>query len=370
LREPDVNFAGFAACQSSRADYIRAMLCRISFLLAGLLSAPMLHAQVKVEVLLRQERKQEQKQYLVKEPLEIGVRVVNHSGQKLNLTKGDWLSISVMDENDFAVKQIGAMPVAEDVSIESSYMATQWLDIGQTFDFKENARYSIRARVDVFDWSRDFYTDAKYFEMIRGASLWEQKFGVPVKTPGELPEIRNYILQQALYLAEPQLYLRITDDSGKTVHAVERLAPMIQVSRPEAQVDTLSRLHVFTQISMKDFVHIIIDPDGTIQQRDTYMIEGYRPTLKVSPSGGVYVAGGIRQLRRTDIPTPSVFLATAATATLQDQQINPETGLPEPPAVEPAPTAPPSDPFKQAHEELEKMSINGNKPDSETISEQ
>gem|GEM_PF-467207 len=338
------------------------MLCRISLLLAGLLIAPMLHAQVKVEVLLKQ------KQFLVKESLEIGVRVVNHSGQTLNLTKGDWLSISVMDDNNFAVKQIGSMPVAEDVSIESSYMATQWLDIGQTFDFKENARYSIRARVDLFDWSRDFYADAKHFEMIRGASLWEQKFGVPVKAPGELPEIRNYILQQALYLEEPQLYLRITDDSGKTVHAVERLAPIIQVSRPEAQVDTLSRLHVFTQISMKDFAHIIIDPDGTIQQRDTYMIEGYRPTLKVSPSGGVYVAGGIRQLRRTDIPTPPIFLAAATASTnmsLETQQINPETGLPEP-----APTAPPSDPFKQAHEELEKMSINGNEPDSETISEQ
>ncbi len=338
------NFAGFASCQSSRADYIRRMLFRISALLAAVLFASTLHAQVKVEVLLRQN------QFLVKETLEVGVRVVNHSGQPLKLTKGDWLTLSVIDENDFAVKQITAMPVAEDITVESSYMVTQWLDIGQSFEFKENARYSVRARVDVFDWKRDFYSEPRKFEMIRGASLWEQKFGVPPKAPGMEPEFRTYILQQALYLTEPQLYLRITDESGKNVYSVERLAPFIQVSRPEAQVDTLSRLHVFTQISMRDFVHIVIDPDGKIQQRDTYVIEGYRPTLKVSPSGGVYVAGGTRQLRRTDIPTPRIFLASAA-----EQQIEAESGVAKP-------DAPQIDPIEKAQLELEKQTVKGNQP--------
>lgn len=332
--------------------------------------SPVLNAQVKLELLLDQD------QFLVKESVEIGVRVVNHSGQTLNLKKGDWLSVSVVDSDDFAVRQIGAMPIPEDVSIESSYMATQWLDIGETFDFRENSRYTVRARLDVKDWKRDYYSKAKNFEMIRGASLWEQKIGVPTEQAGGVPEFRTYVLQQALYLKKPQLYVRITDESGNNVYAVQRIAPMIQVSRPEAQVDTLSRLHVFTQVSMKDFVHVVIDPKGDIQQRHTYQIGGYRPSLKVSPSGGVFVAGGVRKLRRTDIPTPAMYLASAEDLKIDaevDAQIEQKESavadqVPETP--EPVPTTPEVDPIEKALSELEKRTVEESAPKIEKAPEE
>ena len=57
------------------------MFCRIGLLLAAVMFSPVLNAQVKLELLLGQD------QFLVKESVEIGVRVVNHSGQTLNLKK-------------------------------------------------------------------------------------------------------------------------------------------------------------------------------------------------------------------------------------------------------------------------------------------
>lgn len=336
------------------------MRIRFFFLLAAVGFAPALHAQVKLELLLKQD------QYLAKESLEIGVRVVNHSGQDLNLTGGDWLDFVVMDADKFLVKEIGPMPVPDDVSIKSSYMGTQWLDIGHTFDFEENAYYTVQAHLKVKEWGREYFSEQKDFEIIRGASIWRQKFGVPPAKPGDPPEFRTYVLQQAIYLEKPQLYLRVTDEAGQRVLAVERIAPLIQVSKPEAQIDTLSRLHVFTQVSMKDFSHIIVDPDGVVKQRHTYIAQGLRPTLKVSPSGGVYVAGGVRQLRESDIPTPERYLAKAPEQIVVPEE--PEPPEPKVPTVaEPfktpqaeTPVEPELDPIEKAQRELEKRTVEEN----------
>jgi hypothetical protein len=252
-------------------------------------------AQVKVELLL------EQKQYLLKESLMVGVRVVNHAGQTLNLAGTNWLSLTVEDREKFVVNRIEDVPSPQPLSLESTYRATQWVEIGRAFEFKENSNYTLRARVQIDQWSEEIFSDPVMFEIMKGTKLWEQRFGVPAAT-GAQPEMRKYILQQANYLNELQLYARVTDDSESFVYKVLRLAPMLLISQPEAQIDTLNRLHVLTQTGMRQFMHVCIDPAGEVVLRNTYAANNGRPQLKESPSGGVYVKGGTRLLRQDDVP--------------------------------------------------------------------
>lgn len=252
-------------------------------------------AQVKVELLL------DQKQYLLKESLMVGVRVVNHAGQTLNLAGTNWLSLTVENREKFVVNRIEDVPAPQPLSLESTYRATQWLEIGRVFEFKENSSYTLRARVQIDQWSEEIFSEPVMFEIMKGTKLWEQRFGVPAAT-GAQPEMRKYILQQANYLNELQLYVRVTDDSESFVYKVLRLAPMLLISQPEAQIDTLNRLHVLTQTGMRQFMHVCIDPGGEVVLRNTYAANNGRPQLKESPTGGVYVNGGTRLLRQDDVP--------------------------------------------------------------------
>lgn len=270
-------------------------------LLAGLLLAASASAQVKVTLLL------DQKQYLLKEPLQVGVRIVNHSGQTLTLTGTNWLSLTVEDREKFVVKRHDEVPSPQEVTVETTFMATQWIDIGRTFDFRENSMYTLRARVRIDQWGEDIYSEPIGFEIIKGTKLWEQQIGVPTM-PGSPPEIRKYILQQANYLKELQLYARVTDQSEGRIYQVKRLAPMLLISQPEAQIDTLNQLHVLTQIGMRQFMHLVLNHDGELVLRNTYEVGKARPLLKVSPAGSVYVSGGDRLLRHDDLP-PSAILS-------------------------------------------------------------
>lgn len=295
--------------------------------LTAVLSA---QAQVKVELLL------DQKQYLLKESLPVGVRVINHSGRTLTFSGTNWLSFTAEEHGGFVVKELQDPPPPQKVNVETTYMATQWIDLGRTFDFAENKSYKLRARVHIDEWNENIFSDPVEFEIIKGSKLWEQQIGIP-REPGQPPEIRKYILQQANYLKDLQLYVRVTDAPEKMVYSVIRLAPMVQISQPEAQIDTLNRLHVLTQIGMRQFMHFCIDPDGRLVLRNTYQVAGKRPKLEVTQEGGVYVNGGSRMLRRDDIP-PSPLLSEPLPE--RPEITNGDSNTPEnaaPPAASPNP---------------------------------
>lgn len=273
-------------------------------------------AQVKLELLL------DQRQYLLKEPLELGIRLVNQSGQTLTIPGTNWLSLTVEDRDKFVVKTLAEMPAPQPVTIESTFMATQWIDIGDAFDFRENMSYQLNARVRIEQWGEDVYSKPVNFEIIKGTVLWHQQFGVPSE-PGSPPQMRKYILQQANYLNELQLYVRVTDLTERIIFKARRLAPMLLISQPEAQIDGLNRLHVLTQFGMRQFMHLCVDAGGDLLLRNTYEASGgVRPVLKTTEAGGVFVKGGLRLLRQDDIP-PSALLN------------QPLPARPEAPAAEP-----------------------------------
>jgi hypothetical protein len=259
-------------------------------------------AQITVEVL------QDQDQFLQGEALPVAVRVTNRSGQTLNVgAEPNWLTFSIETATGSVVQETGDVPVVGEFTLPSSKMATKRVNLEPVFALSQPGRYFVTASVRIRDWPRDIPASLpKAFEVIEGARMWEQEFGVP-PAPGATnasPEVRRYILQQAHYLkGQLRLYLRVTDAAGTKTLRVFPIGPLVSVSRPEFQVDRLSRLHALYENGPHSFSYMVFNPDGDLVVRQTYDLKTTRARLKEDAEGNISVAGGSRRVSKTDVPS-------------------------------------------------------------------
>ncbi|MCW5551828.1 MAG: hypothetical protein KIS67_06620 [Verrucomicrobiae bacterium] len=272
----------------------------------GCLLLPLLplSAQVTVDVTLEQE------QFLPGESLPTAVRITNRSGQTLRFgSEPDWLVFSVESSDGFVVVKNSEVPVLGEFAVESSQMATRRVDLAPHFVLSRTGRYKVTATVRVREWDTILNSSPTAFDIINGARLWTQEFGVPL-APGvtnEVPEVRKYILQQANYLrTQLRLYLRLTDAAESRLIKVFPIGPMVSFSRPEPQLDKFSNLHLLFQDGARSFNYTVVNPDGEVVLRQTYEYLNTRPRLQVDESGKIVVTGGVRRLATSDVPAPQI----------------------------------------------------------------
>lgn len=268
-------------------------------LMAWLLPA---QAQVTVQVVLEQE------QFLVGESIPAAVHITNLSGRTLRFGNHlEWLTFSVESRDGFIVVKNSEVPVLGEFTLESSKVAIRRVDLGPHFALGRFGRYSVAATVQVAEWGAQLTSKPVHFDIIRGARLWSQEFGVPSATgaPDEPPEVRRYTLQQANYLnSQIRLYLRLTDAAESRVFKVFPLGQMRSVSKPEPQLDRECNLHLLYQDDARSFNYTVVNPDGQITLRQTYDLVNTRPRLKMDAQGAISVVGGVRRVAATDIPAP------------------------------------------------------------------
>ena len=275
-------------------------------------------AQVSVEVEL------DQRQFLPSESLPVAVRLTNRSGQSLHL--GDdpnWLTFSVTADDNFVVTKIADVPVLGEFDVGSSQMATKRVDLAPGFRLSRFGGYRVVARVRIKQWGTEFVSPPQSFDIIDGAKLWTQTFGLPAPagSTNALPEVRRYTLEEANYLrSQLRMYVQVSDESERQIFKVSAIGPMVSFSQPEARLDPRSRLHVIYQSGARVFTYSIVNPDGDILWQENYDYLNSRPRLQVGDDGNVTVVGGVRRLKPTDVPVV------------------------QPPEALPAPPAPPTPP--------------------------
>ena len=262
-----------------------------------LLCGSALQAQVRVEIVMEQE------QFLRDESLPVRVRILNVSGQTLELGQdNDWLTFRVEGGDGRTVHSLGAVPVKEPYTLESSKSALRLVDLLPYFEVNIPGRYSVTAIVKIKEWNQEFVSKPKTFDIIPGFKLWEQEFGVPGSKGA--PEVRKYILQQAQYMKRLMLYVRIADATDTIVYRVLPVGQMISFSKPECKLDKESNLHVLSQFGGWSFIYMVISPEGQILVRHYYEYTTTRPGLKGTDDGNVLVAGGLRRVTANDFPPP------------------------------------------------------------------
>lgn len=239
----------------------------------------------------------------------VAVRITNRSGQTLAFgQKEGWLTFEVAAQDGYLAYKNGDAPVKGEFTLQSSERATVHVNLEPYFQLGKPGHYTVTATVSIPEWGRNISSTPKGFDIIQGAQLWSQSFGVP-RAPGDTnpPEMRRYALQEANYLrGQITLYAQVMDDSGKITKVIT-IGPMISFGQPQPEVDKLSDLHVLYQNGPRSFLYTVIDPDGDILVRQTYEFTT-RPRLMVDKDGNLGVVGGARRLSPNDIPpsTPSV----------------------------------------------------------------
>ena len=275
----------------------------------GLLAASLASAgaQVTVEVMQKQD------QFLPGESLPTAVRITNRSGQTLRLgAEEDWLTFAIEPRAGGVVPKTGEAPVAGEFTLGSSKMATKRVDLAPYFSITEPGRYSIIATLRIKNWDHDIASPPRDFDVIEGAKLWEQAVGVPNSAgTNAAPEVRKYILQQANYLkGRIGLFLRVTDSAGGKTFRVFPIGSMVSFSRPEAQIDKSSNLHVLYLNGAHTFSYTVFNPAGDLITRETYdMPNNAHLHLKTGEDSTISVAGGVRRVTATDLPVSNPTIA-------------------------------------------------------------
>jgi len=263
----------------------------------ALVSAP---AQVSVEVLLDQE------QFLPSEPVPVAVRITNRSGQTLHFgADPQWLTFNVESADGFVVVKNADVPVTGEFDLDSSQMAIKRVDLAPYFVLSQVGHYRIIATVRIKEWGAAVTSPAKGFDVIHGAKLWSQDFGLPAPAgvTNRAPEVRRYSLIQANYLrAQLRLYVQVSDESEARVFKVSAVGPLVSFSQPETQLDRLSNLHLLYQSGARSFTYAVVNPGGDITKQEVYDYYDSRPRLSVSDSGDVGVVGGVRRVKPAELP--------------------------------------------------------------------
>ncbi len=275
---------------------------KLFWLILGLAAAPVFGASAQVTVTLTLD----QNQFLPSEALPVAVHITNQSGQPLHFgADPDWLTFSVEAEDNFIVVKNSDPPVQGVFQLDSSQVATKRVDLEPYFDLRRPGHYRIIATVQIKDWNTSITSPPLGFDIIDGAKLWSQVFGMPLP-PGVTnrpPEVRKYTLEEANYLhSQLRMYVQVSDESGSTIFKVRSVGPMVSFSQPEEQLDRSSNLHVLYQSGAASFIYSVINPNGDIVQQEIYDYLNIRPRLRVGTDGSITVYGGVRRVKPQVIP--------------------------------------------------------------------
>jgi hypothetical protein len=264
-----------------------------------------LSAQVTVEILTAQD------QFLPGEAVHVTARITNRSGQTLKFghEKG-WLKFAVSTREGYVATRQNDIPDSEEFTLQSSEFANVKLDLAPLFALDKPGHYKITATVAIPSWKRQINSEPKAIDVISGARIWQQEFGMPkaaTDTNGP-PEMRTFALQEANYLrGNLMLYAQVTDGGGR-FNRVTAVGPMISFSHPVAKVDKVSNLHVLYQNGPRSFNYTVLNPECEILQRQSYEFASQptsQPRLVADDNGEITVQGGVRRISRDDIPAPT-----------------------------------------------------------------
>lgn len=305
--------SGFAACLTGQPAYSDRMKKLFSAILVLLMSLALAPAQVTAEITMEQEH------FLLGESVPAAVRVTNRSGQKMTLGEdADWITFTVEKRGGNVIAKLSEPPVQGEFTLESGQTGIRRVDLSPHFALDRNGRYRITANVRVKAWNSTLTTAPKEFDIINGAKIWSQEFGMPLPagTTNRVPEVRRYSLEQANYLrTQIRLYLRITNEEDSRVIKVLHVGPMVSISKPDAQIDRTSNLHVLYQHTARGYLYVVITPEGEIVLRQTHEIADGRPKLVGDENGKFRVVGGLRLPTENDLPAMKPTESDAAPQT-------------------------------------------------------
>lgn len=255
-------------------------------------------AQVDVSVKLLQD------QYLPGEALVATVKIANFTGAPLKLGSWPgWLTFSVEGVDGSVVIRKTETPESGEFVLAQATQGSIRIDIAPMFALDHPGAYRVSATVKPTPQSDSSGSQPASFDIVTGVRLEERTIGV--SKPDGTIEQRKYILQQANYLRDLRLYLRVTNLGESDTYRVAPLGGTVNFARPQYVVDRKSHFHILHQYGASGYRYHEFNADGDLLCRQVWEITASRPKLSVNDQGEVGVIGGTRRYTKDDLPEPS-----------------------------------------------------------------
>ncbi len=221
------------------------------------------------------------------EPIRATVRIVNNTGQNLDLSpRGNAkLFFDVEDQPTSTVPETGQplvrqpiiIPVGETREVEVNLLDAYRIVKGQSYMLKP-----------VFEFAgMRFLGDRRSLEIQPGIELAKRDYGMPASGDARTVSLRLINRDR-----NDQLFFRIDNSSSGFCLGVYELGRVIRFFTPCLEQDREGAFHVLHQTSPDRFVHSVFGYDGAPQGGAYYAAQAGNIHLVRNESGGVEVQGG------------------------------------------------------------------------------
>lgn len=247
----------------------------------------------------------EYKQYLSQEPVSFTVRIINYSGETLQLdAEPEWISFSVEPiARKGTVRQNGPLDLPSIApgkrALESGMMANVPVTLAPQFELVNPGPYKVVAKFKAGRFG-EFASQPFVVDIVSGNTLWQQEFGVPTEQ-GKATELRKYRIIQMRNMDVSLLFVKVTDVYDTTVYGLKPLGIIVIADRPEQMTDKANRLHVLHRSGPNYYTYSMVGHDGKILIRMRYEYSGSPPRLGNNDNGDVVIVGGLRVKTPADI---------------------------------------------------------------------
>jgi hypothetical protein len=261
--------------------------------IAFLFLSSVLPLSAQVGITLQMNRKT----YLQYENVYARINLRNYSAHPLAFGKNKGLSgkllFEIYDAKGALVPRISnELPDIEGTLLKPGSTQEVVTLVSRYYDLSQPGNYKITAYISHPQLTSDYQSDPVTFNVSQGVDVWKRIVGTPdFVNKVEKIRPRTFRIISLFDGTDKVFYLMIEDD--KKVYSVKRIGYEMGGTKPECEIDSLSRLHILLKLSSTIFVYFLYDIDGSLEKRDVYKKEGTTPTLVRNPqSGAIVVAGG------------------------------------------------------------------------------
>ena len=258
-----------------------ATLLGFALLLAGTENAS---AQLGVEMSLNNT------DYVSHESVKATVKVHNRSGQDVVLPQG-WLTFDVYNGSRMLSGHRGAAGGMPPFVLGAGKSITKVVSINSLYPVYDWGNYRVNASVYYPPLRNYFTSKPKRFTVTDPKPFWSESIGVS-QGRNKLSSFRIYELIEHRGLKRTEIYVRLRDAKGGRIYATYSIGRYINVTKPQATIDSQNRLHVMQMAGRQIYQHSTINSEGSFLGAQYYKGGRERPTLMIDGSGIVKVKGG------------------------------------------------------------------------------
>ena len=279
---------------------VKHQLTMLSLILFCLVSISELKAQLAVSMQLNRNS------YILFEHIYAKVTFRNYSGRGLIFGKNKELkgmvTFKIIAPNGKELpisKSFDPSTALEGTILNPGATTSVILPISLMYNIRDAGQYSISAIVSHPMLTKSYVSDPKVsqngFSVFNGIPVWKRTVGVPdVLNMNSKDKVKTRTVKILNFYDNNRKYYALMIEDKKLIYAVVRIAEDLEDELPQIQIDGLSRIHIFIQVSAKIYSYFIYDLNGKLEEHSNYkMSRMVAPVLVRDPKeGSVMVVGG------------------------------------------------------------------------------